>query len=243
MPMSNANTEHRLPHKPAEAVDAVREDARFGAAFLRRHWRRLLLVFAGVLLPLWGFGELAEDLRAGQVFPFDGPVLNWAHALARDGWDVFFVRMSGLGYLYGLIPANILLVGVLALRRNLREGLFAGVSIIGSALLNMGAKHLFARQRPSLWESIAPESTYSFPSGHAMGTMTLAAVLILLAWWTRWRWPVVVPMAAFAGLVGLSRIYLGVHYPSDILAGWGAALAWTVGTYSVAFHRRRPWQE
>ncbi|MES2857574.1 MAG: phosphatase PAP2 family protein [Pseudomonadota bacterium] len=239
--MSTESTEHALPHSPAEAVEAVREEARFGVAFLRLHGRRLLLVFAGVLLPLWGFRELAEDLRAGQVFPFDEPLLRWANALARDGWDVFFVRLSDLGYLYGLVPANILLVGTLALRRNLREGLFAGVSIIGSALLNLGAKHLFARQRPTLWESIAPETTFSFPSGHAMGTMTLAAVLILLAWRTPWRWPVMVLMAGFAGLVGLSRIYLGVHYPSDILAGWAAALVWTVGTYSVVFHRRRPW--
>jgi len=224
-------------------AEAVHEEVRFGVGFLRRHWRRLMLVFAGVLLPLWGFGELAEDLRAGEVFFFDQPLLDFAHALARNGWDVFFVRISQLGYLYGVIPADILLVVVLALRRNLREGLFAGISMIGSALLNMGAKHLFARQRPSLWESIAPESTFSFPSAHAMGTMTLAAVLILLAWWTRWRWPVAVPMVAFAGLVALSRIYLGVHYPSDILAGWAAALVWTVGTYSVVFHRRRPWRD
>ena len=73
-----------------------------------------------------------------------------------------------------------------------------------------------------------------------MGT---CVVLILLAWRTRWRWPVTVVMAGFAGLVGLSRIYLGVHYPSDILAGWAAALAWTVGTYAVVFHRRRPWAD
>ena len=243
MPMSNANTEHRLPHKPAEAVAALGEGGRFGAAFLRLHGRRLLLVFAGVLLPLWGFLELAEDLRAGHAFFFDQPLLAWAHALARAGWDVFFVRISELGYLYGLIPADILLVVVLALRRHLREGLFAGTAIIGSALLNIGAKHLFARARPSLWESIAPESTFSFPSAHAMGTMTLAAVLILLAWRTRWRWPVAVVMAAFTALVGLSRIYLGAHYPSDILAGWAAALVWTVGVYAVVFHRRKPWQD
>ncbi len=243
MPMSNEDTEHRLPHKPAEAVAAVAEDARFGAAFLRRRWRRLLLVFAGVLLPLWIFGELAEDLRAGLVFFFDAPLLHFAHSLARAGWDTFFVLISALGYVYGVVPVDIVLVLVLALRRRLHEGLFAGIAIIGSALLNLGAKHLFARARPTLWESIAPESTFSFPSGHAMGSMTLAAVLVLLAWHTRWRWPVFAVASVFTMLVGLSRVYLGVHYPSDILAGWTAALVWTVGMYALVFHGRRPWRD
>ena len=240
MPMSNAPT--GAPKTPAKLASTAREEARFGVAFLRRRWRRLLLVFAGVLLPLWGFGELAEDLRAGEVFFFDAPLLQFAHALARGGWDTFFVRMSAIGYLYGVVPMDIVLVLVLALRRRLHEGLFAGFAIIGSALLNVGAKQLFARARPTLWESIAPESSFSFPSGHAMGSMTLAAVLVLLAWNTRWRWPVFVVASVFAALVGLSRVYLGVHYPSDILAGWTAALVWTVGMYTLVFNQRRPWQ-
>jgi len=122
------------------------------------------------------------------------------------------------------------------------EGLFAGVAIIGSALLNLGAKPLFARDRPSLWESIAPEGNYSFPSGHAMGSMTLACVLVLLCWWTRVRWPVCVAAIVFVTLVGASRVYLGVHYPSDILAGWAAAIAWTYAVYGMVFRGgMRPW--
>lgn len=116
------------------------------------------------------------------------------------------------------------------------------VSFVGSALLNMGSKHFFQRQRPSLWESIAPESTFSFPSGHAMGSMTLAVTLVLLAWNTRWRWPVLLLAPAFSLLVSVSRVYLGVHYPSDILAGWCAALVWVVGCYLVMFSRRHPWR-
>ena len=177
-------------HGPQAALRVAREDVRFGVAFLRRRWRRLLLAFVGVLLPLWAFGELAEDLHEGEVFFFDAPLLRLAHALAAHGRDEFFVQVSALGYLQGVVPVDVLLLVVLAWRRQVREGLFAGVAIIGSALLNLGAKQLFTRQRPSLWESIAPESTYSFPSGHAMGSMTLACVLVLLAWNTRWRWPV-----------------------------------------------------
>ena len=227
---------------PRAALAIARQGTHFGLDFLRRRWRPLLLVFVGVLLPLWAFGELAEDLHAGEVFFFDAPVLRFVHSLASAGWDGFFVQISGLGYLYGVVPVDAVLVLVLGYRRRMREGLFAGLTIIGSALLNLGAKHLFARTRPTLWESIAPESSYSFPSGHAMGSMTLAAVLILLAWRTRWRWPVLVMAAVFTLLVGLSRIYLGVHYPSDILAGWTAALVWTVGMYALVFRESRPWQ-
>ena len=240
--MSTGNTEHPLPHNAAEAVAVVREEARFGVAFLRRHGLRMFLFFIGVLLPLWGFGELADELREGEAFFFAGPLLNAAHALGRRGFDHFFVAMSALGYQWGVVPFNVLMVLWLGFRRWMREGLFAGVAVIGSALLNLGTKQLFARERPSLWESIAPESTYSFPSGHAMGSMTLAWVVVLLAWRTRWRMPVLLAALAFAVLVGLSRVYLGVHYPSDILAGWAAASIWTVGAYLLVFCGRRPWQ-
>lgn len=232
----------RPPHTPAEAARTAHAEARFGAAFLRAHGARLLLVFAGLWLPLWGFGALAETLREGEAFPFDAPLLQFAHALARDGLDRTFLLVSRLGYGLGVVPLDVVLVLALAWRRRMREGLFAVLALGGSALLNVAAKHVYARSRPDLWLSIAPETTYSFPSGHAMGSMTLGAVAILLAWRTRWRWPVVAAATGFVALVGLSRVYLGVHYPSDILAGWAAACAWTVACYGLVFSGRRPWQ-
>jgi len=235
--------EHEAARDTPGIAGAIGDDARFGVAFLRRHWRRLLLAFAGLLLPLWGFGELADEVREAEAFPFDAPILQFAHGIARDGFNRAFVLFSKLGYEWGVVPVDVLLVLALALSRKLREGLFAGIAIIGSALLNLGAKHLFARQRPTLWESIAPESTFSFPSGHAMGSITLAMVLVLLTWHTRWRWWVAVPMAAFVAMVGLSRVYLGVHYPSDILAGWAFSVGWVVGAYLLVFpYGQRPWQ-
>jgi len=218
-----------------EAGETIRAEARFGAAFLRRHGMLLLFVFVGILLPLAGFGALAHELREGEGFFFDVPLLEFAHGMARAGFDRFFVVVAALGYQYGVVPVDVVLVAILGWTRRLREGLFAGLAIIGSALLNLGAKPLFGRDRPSLWESIAPEGNYSFPSGHAMGSMTLACVMVLLCWHTRLRWPAVIAMSAFVALVGLSRIYLGVHYPSDILAGWAAAIAWTYAVYALVF--------
>ena len=236
-----------LPATPAEAARNVRDEARYGASFLRRHWVRLLLVFAGIGLPLWGFGELVDELREGEAFFFDEPVLNFAHDMARAGFDRFFLLASHLGY-QGVIVADILLVAVLAVRRRRREGVFAAAAVVGSLLLNVAAKHVFGRVRPSLWESIAPETSFSFPSGHAMGSITLAWVVVLLWWhlhhkpWRTWRWPVTLVAVGFVLAVGLSRIYLGVHYPSDILAGWAAASVWTVGMFGLVFYGQlRPW--
>ena len=221
----------------------LQEEVRAGGSLLRRHGWRLALLFTGLLLPLWGFAELADEVREGAGFPFDEPILLAANELARAGLDRLFLLFSALGYQFGVVPADIALVLLLALRRRYRESVFAAVAAGGSGLLNVVAKQVFARERPSLWELIAPEHNYSFPSGHAMGSMTLAMVLVLLAWPTRWRWPVVVAMGVFVPMVGLSRVYLGVHYPSDILAGWAAASAWAVGVYLLVFRwRGRPWR-
>lgn len=230
-------------HIPARAGQALQSDARFGVSFLRRHGWRLLLLFAGVLLPLWGFAELADEVREQEGFFFDEPILLAANAMARSGFDQLFLFFSAIGYEYGVVPVDIAVVLALGLRRRYRESLFAAIATGGSALLNIAAKQFFARDRPSLWESIAPEHNYSFPSGHAMGSMTLALVLLALAWPTRWRWPLLAAMALFVPMVGLSRVYLGVHYPSDILAGWTAALVWTMGVYLVVFRGQlRPWR-
>lgn len=226
----------------ADLVATLREELRFGLDFLRRRVLRLTLLFVGLLLPLWAFAELADEVREREPFPFDEPVLRFAHALAGDGFDRMFLFFSAVGYRYGVVPFDIALVALLAWKRRLREGLFAGVAVIGSALLNLATKQVFARDRPSLWESIAPEDNFSFPSGHAMGSATVAWVLVLLAWHTRWRWPVALSTGAFMVFVGLSRVYLGVHYPSDILAGWAAASVWTVSTYFLVFRNGfRPW--
>ena len=218
-------------------------EARFGAAFLRRNGWRLALVFAGLMLPLWGFAELADEVLEREPFDFDEPVLLFAQGLHGEGLDRLFVFTSKLGYEWGVVPFDVLLVLGLALARRYREGLFAGIAVAGSALLNLAAKQAFARDRPTLWESIAPEHNFSFPSGHAMGSMTLAMVLVLLTWHTRWRWPVLAAMAVFVALVGLSRVYLGVHFPSDILAGWTAASVWVAAVYLLVFKGGlRPWR-
>ena len=228
--------------RAADVRELLRE-ARFGARFVAKYWRRLLLLFAGLLLPLWAFAELAGEVHEGEGFAFDLPVLRFAHAIGNGGLDRIQLLVSDLGYAWFVVPFDVVLVLALAWRRRVREALFAALALGGSGLLNMAAKQSFARARPDLWASLAPEHTYSFPSGHAMGSMTLAWVVVLLAWRTRWRWPVLLVAGPFALLVGMSRVYLGVHFPSDILAGWTAASVWAVASFLMVFHHHRhPWQ-
>ena len=229
---------------PADTGRSDTEEGGIAAviAVLKKRVGWIFLLFAGVLLPLWVFAELADEVHELEQFVFDDPILLKAHAYTGPGMDRFFIFISQLGY-EGVILVDVLIVLALLLYRRWREAVFAAIAFSGSALLNLGSKQFFQRDRPSLWESVSPEHTYSFPSGHAMGSMTLAMVVILLAWPTRWRWPALLLALTFALLVGYSRIHLGVHYPSDILGGWMAAIAWVTGVHLLLFRgARRPWQ-
>lgn len=238
-----ARPRSKIERARAVSLPDLMREARFAARFLVKYRRRLLLLFVGLLLPLWGFAELAEDVHEGEGFAFDVPLLQFAHAAANAGLDRVLVVVTHLGYEWFVVPFDVLLVLFLAWKRRVREGLFAALALGGAALLNIATKQVFARARPELWISLAPEASFSFPSGHAMGSMTLAWVAVLLAWRTRWRWPVLLLAVPFALLVGISRVYLGVHFPSDILAGWAAASMWAVAGFLVVFHHHRhPWQ-
>lgn len=217
-------------HSP---VRVLKDELSYGLEFIRKHPWRLLLPFIGVLLPLWAFAGLVVELREDGGFFFDIPVLVGLHQMATPGVDAFFSLMSKLGYTWGVVPVNVAILLWLMAHRRFRDGLFFGLSVLGSLGINLLAKDHYARFRPDLWLSIAPETTYSFPSGHAMGSATLGVAATLLCWHSRWRWPVFALAATFVLLVGMSRVYLGVHYPSDILAGWAAGTAWVVAMYHL----------
>jgi undecaprenyl-diphosphatase len=209
--------------EPAGILAAI---AGYARRLARRAGPALSFAFACIAVSLWGFGELAEDVLEGERFAIDEALLGIAHASAGPTLDAVFVALSAMGFAWGVIPADVLLVGTLFLKRRLREAMFAVSAIGGSALLNVVAKRSFRRERPAYWESIAPETSYSFPSAHAMGSATLGCVLVVLAWRTPARIPILLVTTAFVVGVGASRVYLGVHFPTDVLAGWAAACAW-----------------
>jgi len=103
--------------------------------------------------------------------------------------------------------------------------------MIGSVVLGWSLKVLMNRPRPELWPRLVQDYGASFPSGHSLYAATLATVLILVCWKTVWRWPSVIVGVVWLALMGMSRIYLGVHYPTDVVAGWVLGIAWVTVLY------------
>ena len=202
-----------------------------------RHPWRLLFLFAGILAPLGMMASLAEDIWKQETLHFDVPILLYLHAHSTPNLDRFFLLWTYAGGFAG--TAIIVIVGGVWLWHNQRRRAFGFwlLTMLGVGILNVIIKLFFHRHRPTLWQPITPLHDYSFPSGHAMLSMSLGAAILLLLWPTRGqlgvfaRWAAVIFAIIWPLGVGLSRLYLGVHFPSDVIAGWCAGLAWTVGVY------------
>lgn len=187
--------------------------------------------FAALLV----FTAIAIAMVTGATVGPDRAGLRWMHAHAIPALDAPAWWLARAGYGWGVLPFDALLVVVLLVMRRGRDAGFAALALGGGLLLNKALKLAFARPRPVLdWPAAEIQTTFSFPSGHAMATATLATVLTALAWRSRWRWPVALAAWGFALLVAASRVLLGVHFPSDVVAGaaigiaWGSAVWWAV---------------
>lgn len=177
---------------------------------------------------LAGFVAIALTLAAGSPLAIDEPLMWQVRSLTSAGLDQLSWWLARLGYGYGVIPFQAVLAIVLLVRSRTRDATFVASAFLGSALLNTLLKLSFERARPTLWQTLENHLSYSFPSGHAMATGTFVVVVTALVWHTRWRWAGMVSAAGFALLVGVFRVYEGVHFPSDVLAGWCAGAAWAL---------------
>lgn len=206
--------------------------------FLLRH-RASLPLLLGVLLPLFLFTRLARELQEDGGFAADKPTLLFIHRWATPRFDRAVVLLTSTAGLKVMPVLSLLVALGLWKRGRPRQAEFFFLSVAGAAGIMQLVKQVMRRARPALWVSPAPERDYGFPSGHSLGATSFGLAASLLCWRTRWRYPVAALATVYAALIGFSRMYLGVHYPSDVLAGWTAGVAWTAGLYHVMFRSRR----
>lgn len=200
---------------------------RFPILQTSRTWT-LVWAWGLLLIALLGFLSLAEDVYEKEGFPFDAPLLNRLHHWRAPTLDHLATTLTQ--------TASAKVIGPLALA--LAPGGYLWrlpwsrfvVSFGGAVLLSEAGKIAFARERPHLFPQLTPEHDFSFPSGHSVASLALVAGLYFLL---RHRFPRKAPWVLVLGipwafLVGISRLYLQVHYPSDVLAGWALATFWTL---------------
>lgn len=194
---------------------------------------------------IWGFIELADTVMEGETRNLDEMLLlalrapadradplgpGWMEELGRD-----FTALGGVGI---LVFITLIALGYLLLSRYFRAALFTLVSVSGGWLLSFGLKMAFDRPRPDLVSHGSIVYTASFPSGHAMMAavtyLTLAALLIRIQPRRRLKAYLLLAAMLVTVLVGISRVYLGVHWPTDVLAGWTLGAVWASLCWLVA---------
>lgn len=205
----------------------------------RQVLRQLAVAFLLVLLPVILFVELSSDVREKDTLYFDEAVLHRINALSSSGFDTAATLLTRLGGPLVVMVATSVIAGVFWGRKQYRRLVFLVAAVGGSALLNLVLKALFQRDRPQLWERLVTENSFSFPSGHAMASFALGVALVIVFWPTRLRYIVLVCASVYIVAIAFTRLYLGVHYPTDIVAGWLVSGAWiTIVVYILHNWRR-----
>jgi len=206
----------------------------------------VLLIVGGT----WGFIELADEVREGDTQRFD----DWAvramrraddpsrpigpHWLPEVGRD-----LTALGGVAVLSLTTAFVAGYLLIVRKYHAMWLVLAATLGGLLISTLLKHLIDRARPDLVPHLSHVYTSSFPSGHSMLSavvyLTLGALLTRLASERRVKLYFLAAALLLTFLVGVSRVYMGVHYPTDVLAGWTAGLVWALLCWLVARYLQR----
>jgi undecaprenyl-diphosphatase len=178
---------------------------------------------------LFVFGWLAEEMLEGDTQQFDAYLRTAVHQLATPGLTRLMQVFSFLGSVVAVTAMCLVAICVSLYFSNARTAALLAITMLGVTALDVALKHAFHRPRPVAFFGATP-SSYSFPSGHALGSLCFYGILAaILATRVRGRGAkFCVWMAAvlLVGMIGFSRIYLGVHYPSDVIAGYCAAAVW-----------------
>lgn len=219
------------------------EKAKTTITKLFKDYKTSQLVVAFILFwsPVIVFLKIAGEILERQPIGIDTQILTWIHSGATPALDAIFFFITSSGNIESILPITLLIILFCVYKNQRINALIVTFGVGGAAAANVILKMLFQRDRPVFWQSLITETGYSFPSGHAMVSSALILCIIALLWKTKWRCVSIIVGAIIVALIGYSRLYLGVHYPTDIVAGWSVSAAWVATTLfvvSTVSHRR-----
>ena len=188
---------------------------------------RVFVAFIMVCFALILFAAVANELREPSTQQQDSAVLMVIHNLTHARFlDEAIPVLTNLGGTIGIAAITTVSVIMFVFKKQYNQALLVGCGVGGAVVIDLILKSLFGRIRPDLWDRLIIENGYSFPSGHAMASSALAFSLIAALWYTKWRRPSIIFGGLYILFIGFTRLYLGVHYVSDVVGGWLMSLAW-----------------
>jgi len=211
-------------------------------SFLKNLPLKFLAIAALFLGALLMFGFITHEVLFEKDDVFDNRIIDILSPYATES----SIRVMRFFTFFGsgnfLLPAYILLTGYYAVKR--KKVLAINIALIAftSYALSFTAKRIFQRARPNL-PLIEALKTYSFPSGHALSSFIFCSILIYLLWRVRlhllWKWTLSVFLFLFSITIGISRIILKMHYPTDVLAGFCLGFAWVILSFYILNRMKR----
>ncbi len=197
----------------------------------------LILGFFTALGALLFFAWIAGEMLKGDTEQFDAAVMSAVHQHSTAVLTIMMKALTMLGSGVFMTPLAVLTLAVCYVRREFHALKTLAATFVGALLLEVILKPAFHRPRPVPFFDLPPPSSFSFPSGHALFSFCffagIAAVLSPRLARTGAKLTLWVTAVALVLGIGLSRIYLGVHYPSDVLAGYAAGLVWVAAVKFV----------
>ena len=189
--------------------------------------RDAIVAILSALVFFW----LASIVRNDAVPPFDTALRDAIHGLASPPLTAFMDAMTQLGSGWLIFPLSAILAFRLARQERRREAALLILAVVGAKLLEQILKTQFHRLRPDPFFDYPRPGSYSFPSGHALLSCsfypTIAWILPPPDWPLARTWTVRALAILLTLCIGFTRVYLGVHYPIDVLGGYAGAIAWT----------------
>jgi len=200
--------------------------------------------FVGLIGSLFVLGLIADGVREQEVFALDQWATPFLHSISTPMLDAFMTGLTTMGSTIILVPLFVAVVGALLVYRRYGAALFFGVATGGALVIDATMKIIFERPRPKLdYAAVLPD--YSFPSGHSMNGVVFYVGLALIAWSLFGRRVGLLATVAAAILafgIGVSRIYLGYHYLTDVAGGFLAGIAWLLIVGAAFRARPKVWE-
>lgn len=197
----------------------------------------ILVLIAGTIC-LFIFYKFADALLLNQLGDFDDRFTAFVRSFASPDMDVFMKGITFMGnFEFMVFPFFIVFIYFLFIKPHRWFSIKVPVVAVGSISTNLVLKRIFERARPDQLDQLVEATGMSFPSGHAMFSFSFFGLLIYICWHFIKNRPLRYTLSAIllvlTILIGISRIYVGVHFPSDVIAGFSAGLFWLLLSISM----------